>query len=285
MMIDKLKIRKATSPIAIILLAAFCISMMSGCDLGKDASKSGGADQTTTVTTRVRNFKPQYTEEDILNMSDEDLIDLGMIELDRGVEDVRRPNTMAADLNLGKEYEQLWRRASRSASSLEEAWKVIKDEWQDNGGSEHRNIRFVTENDEFWLFACDITYNVNAEFVFSTAVYKKSYFDKETSMAYFDLNEESIRHFLAYEVTDAADDERTCIGEYVIRTENGYIFRRYLISICGGDYGMHDQIYLERREWRIYQSGKIEYNFSDNFTRVLDLPSQRLSDAYPDFGA
>lgn len=71
----------------------------------------------------------------------------------------------------------------------------------------------------------------------------------------------------------------------MIRTENGYIFRRYLISICWGDYGLHDQIYLERREWRIYQSGKIEYNFSDNFTRVLDLPSQRLSDVYPDFGA
>lgn len=59
----------------------------------------------------------------------------------------------------------------------------------------------------------------------------------------------------------------------------------YHSDICWGDYGLHDQIYFERREWRIYQSGKIEYNFSDNFTRVLDLPSQRLSDVYPDFGA
>ena len=285
MMIDKLRIRRATSPIAIILLAAFCISMMSGCGSKKDASKSGGTDQTTTDTTRVKTFKPQYTEEEILNMSDEDLIALGMIELDRGVEDVRRPNTMAADLNLGKEYEQLWRRASRSASSLEEAWKVIKDEWQDNGGSEHRNIRFVTENDEFWLFACDITYNVNAEFVFTTAVYKKSYFDKESSTAYFDLNEESIRHFFAYEVTDAADDTRTCIGEYVTKTENGYIFRRYSIHICWGDWGVKDQVYLERIEWIIYQSGKIERNLSDDFRRNLDLPSQRLSDANPGFGA
>ena len=280
-----LKKRRSASPIALILLVAFCISMVCGCDSKKDASKSGGTDQTAAVTTGVKTFKPQYTEEEILNLSDKDLIDLGMIKLDEGVEDVRRPNTMAADLNLGKEYEQLWRRAGRSASSLEEAWKVIKDEWQDNGGSEHRNIRFVTENDEFWLFACDITYNVNAEFVFTTAVYKKSYFDKETSTAYFDLNEESIRHFFAYEVTDAVDDNRTCIGEYVIKTENGYIFRRYSIHICWGDWGVKDQVYLERMEWKIYQSGRIEYNSSDYFGRNLDLPSQRLTDANPGFGA
>ena len=276
-MIDKLKIRRATLPIAIILVSAFCISMMSGCDSKKDASKSGDPDQ-TTVTSAVTTFKPQYTEEEILNMSDEDLIALGMIEMNNGVVDVRRPNTMAADLNLGKEYEQLWRRASRSASSLEEANEVIKEEWKDNGGSEHRNIRLAAENDEFWLFACDSYYDGSFQFVFTTAVYKKSYYDKETSTAYFDLNEESIRHFFAYEVTDAADDNRTCIGEYVIKTENGYVFRRYLINISWGDYGVYDQVYLERMEWKIDQNGKIERVLSDDFMRNLNLPSARLSE-------
>ncbi len=272
------------SPIARILLVAFCISMMCGCGSEKDVSSTVDTDQTTTVTTQVKTFRPQYTEEEILNMSNEDLIALGMIEIEHGVEDVRRPNTMAADLNIGSEYEQLWRRAGRSASSLEEATEIIKEEWKDMDGSEHRNIRFVTENDEFWLFACDFYYDGKFQFVFSTAVYKKSYFDNETSTAYFELNEESIRHFFAYQATDAAEDTRTCIGEYVINTENGYIFRRYLIHICYGDLGLKDQVYLQTMEWKIYENGKIESISPQDNGRVLDLPSQKLTDESSGFG-
>lgn len=278
------KTNRAASLISLVLLTAFCLSMVSGCDSKKAPSQSLDPPQTTAVTTRVKTFKPQYTEDEILNMSDEDLIDFGMILIEHGVEDVRRPNTKRADLNLGDEYEQVWRHASRSASSYDEAQAIIKEVWKNGDRNDHKNIRLAAENDEFWLFACDYYYDGKFSFVFTTSVYKKSYFDEETSTAYFDLNEESIRHFFAYEVTDVNESPDTVIGEYVIKTENGYIFRRYLAYISYGDWGLNDQVIIEKMEWKIYSYGKIEF-VQDNYRRELDLPSQKLTDENPGLGA
>ena len=281
--------RRYISFISCVLLIAFCISMVSGCDSKKNASrsKSGDSEETSTsYSVPAKTLKPQYTEDEILNMSDEDLIAFGMILIEHGVEDVRRPNTKRADLNLGNEYVQLWRHASRSASSYDEAFEVIKEEWENSSGNDHKNIRLVTENDEFWLFACDFYYDDEFYFVFTTSVYKKSYYDEENSIAYFDLNEESIRHFFAYETYEADEPSSdTVIGEYVIKTEYGYIFRRYIAHICYGDWGLKDQVILNRMEWKIYSNGKFEYVGSDEFERQLDLPSQKLTDENPGFGA
>ena len=128
--------RRYISFISCVLLIAFCISMVSGCDSKKNASqsKSGDPEETgSTYSAPVKTFRPQYTEDEILNMSDEDLIAFGMILIEQGVEDVRRPNTKRADLNLSDEYEQLWRHASRSASSYDEALEIIKEEWTSSG--------------------------------------------------------------------------------------------------------------------------------------------------------
>lgn len=274
------KSNRAASLISLVLLTAFCLSMVSGCDSGNNASVTGVPEETSSsYSAPVKTFKPQYTEDDILNMSDKNLIAFGMILIEGGVEDVRRPNTKRADLNLGDEYEQLWRHAGRSASSLEEAWEVINEEWDSSKGGRRRNIRFVTENDEFWLFACDVNYKDDLWFVLSTSVYKKSYFDEENSIAYFDLNEESIRHFFANETYEADEpDPDTCIGEYLIKTGYGYIFRRYTAYICYGDWDLKDQVVLKREEWKIYSSGKIEYVSPGGFYRRLDLPSQKWTD-------
>ena len=111
-----------------------------------------------------------------------------------------------------------------------------------------------------------------------------SYFDEERSIAYFDLNEESIRHFFAYETTEADESSDTCIGEYVIKTEDGYIFRRYIAFISYGDWGLKDQVVIRKEEWKIYSSGKFEY-VTSGFERELNLPSQKLTDANPGMGA
>ena len=269
-----------------ILLLAFCLSMVSGCDSKKNASQSGDPEQkSSTYSDPVKTFKPKYTEDEILNMSDDDLIDFGMILIEDGVEDVRRPNTKASDLNLGDEYVQLWRHASRSASSYEEAFAVITEEWEDRGASVHNNPRLAAETGEFWLFACDYYYDGEFQFVFTTTVYKMSYYDEENSFAYFDLNAESIRHFFAYRTTEISDSTVTCIGEYVIKTENGYIYRNYSAHICYGDWGLKDQVIISREEWKIHNNGKFEHIGSEGFYRELDLPSQKLTDANPGFGA
>lgn len=284
-----MKSKRVNSIVSFVLLTAFCLSMVSGCDSKKNTRNSNFGDPEETSSTYsvpAKTFKPQYTEDEILNMSDEDLIAFGMILIEHGVEDVRRPNTKRADLNLGDEYEQLWRHASRSASSYDEALEIIKEEWTSSGGNNHKNIRLVTETDEFWLFACDFYSDDKFDFVFTTSVYKKSYFDEENSFAYFDINEESIRHFLAYETYEADEPSTdTVIGEYVIKTEYGYIFRRYIAYICYGDWGLKDQVIIERMEWKIYSNGKFEYLGYGDFHRGLDLPSQKLTDANPGFGA
>lgn len=284
-----MKSKKVNSIVSFVLLTAFCLSMVSGCDSKKNTRTSNFGDPEETSSTYsvpAKTFKPQYTEDEILNMSDEDLIAFGMILIEHGVEDVRRPNTKRADLNLGDEYVQLWRHASRSASSYDEALGIIKEEWTSSGGNNHKNIRLVTETDEFWLFACDFYSYDKFDFVFTTSVYKKSYFDEENSFAYFDINEESIRHFLAYETYEADEPSTdTVIGEYVIKTEYGYIFRRYIAHICYGDWGLKDQVIIERMEWKIYSNGKFEYLGYGAFHRGLDLPSQKLTDANPGFGA
>ena len=280
------KNNRRTLLISLVLLVTFCLSMVSGCDSKKEAPLSSAPEETSSIySVPVKTFRPQYTEDEILNLSDEDLIDLGMILIEHGVEDVRKPNTKAADLNLGDEYEQLWRHANCSASTYDEAFSILKEAWTDHGKNEYKNIRLAAETDEFWLFACDKYYDGKFDFVYTTSVYKMSYYDEENSIAYFDLNEENIRHFFAYEVTDANEDPDTCIGEYVTKTEYGYIFRRYYAYICYGDWGIKDHVILDRFEWKIYDSGKIEYVTPSGSHRDLELPSQKLSDANPGMGA
>ena len=109
-------------------------------------------------------------------------------------------------------------------------------------------------------------------------VYKKSYFDEETQTAYFDLNEENIRHFFAYRSTLAEDDPETCFGEFIVEDENGFYFRTYDIFVSFGDYGVNDTVVLVRYEWKISRDGKIERAETFGEMRELELPSHRLTD-------
>ena len=276
--------------IIILAIALLFFLASSGCSLGTKASASelgnssdpSGSELSPTPYSSDK-VRPPLNEEDILNMTDEDLIRYGMLEIDGLVEDVRVPNNKREEFGLGKEYEQIFRRADRSASDYDEALAIIEETWEDRDKSSHKNIRLAGENDEIWLFACDYYYDGEFSFIFTTSVYKKDYYDEEKGIAYFDLNEENILHFFACRTVDADEDSKTCFGQFVIRDGDGYIFRQYDLWICYGDWGISDEVNLTGTEYKISENGKIEISDLDKFHRKLYLPSQKLTDEYEGF--
>ena len=266
------------------------LSCLTGCVM-TDSSGQEPSEITTTEeeltgaeqTQSQQKVYPPSTEEEILNMSDEKLEEYGMLQLDWKIVDVRTPDRKGEDFGLRKEdgYEQLWRRADRSASNYDEALGICRETWEDHLKSSYHNIRLAGENDEYWLFASDYYYDDAFSFRITLMVYKKSYYDEETGTAYFELNEENIRHFFAYRSTQAEDDVQTCFGEFITEDDEGFVFHSYSIHICYGDYGINDEVILTGSEMRIYRNGKIE-NMGAFLRRELELPSHRLDDTLLD---
>ena len=267
-----------------ILLCVIGAILMTGCTPGQEATgTSKESTSSVTLTTKKKEMvRPDLTEEEILNMSDEKLTELGLLLIEHQIEDVQTPNPQRKEFGFTREegYRYAGMPAQRSASDYEEALNIAKEEWQDDLQNKYTDISLLGENDKFWLFKCTNYYMDEFNMICTAAVWKKDYYDEETSTAFFELNEENIRSFFAYRSYDQIDQTWTCIGEFVISTDEGYFFRRYYMVICYGDYGINDEVSLSRSEWKISNDGRIEPVTSDRFERSLELPVSSIGD-YP----
>jgi len=267
-----------------ILLCLIGAILMTGCTPGQEATVSSKESTTSaTLTTKKKEMvRPDLTEEEIINMSDEKLTELGLLLIEHQIEDVQTPNPQRKEFGFTREegYRYAGMPAQRSASDYEEALNIAKEEWQDDLQNKYTDISLLGENDKFWLFKCTNYYGNEFNMICTAAVWKKDYYDEETSTAFFELNEENIRNFFAYRSYDQIDQGWTCIGEFVIKTDEGFIFRRYSMMICYGDYGINDEVSLSRSGWKISNDGKIEPSTSEGFGRSLELPVSSIGD-YP----
>lgn len=268
------------------LLGLIGAMLMTGCKSGQKTPAVSVGDDTdssfseTSETEKKDMVRPDLTEEEILNMSDEKFTEYGMLLIDHRIEDVQTPNPQRNEFGFTRDegYCFAGMPAERSASDYEEALIIAREEWQNNSDNTYKDISLLGENDKFWLFACPSYYRGEFNMICTKAVFKKDYFDEETAAAGFELTEENIRTFFAYRSYDEIDQPETCIGEFVINTETGYVFRRYYMYICYGDYGINDEANMLTREWNISNDGIIEPVRSNGYERRLKLPVSSIGE-------
>lgn len=259
--------------------------LMTGCTSEKKASDTSADNlsESTSESESKEMVRLDLTEEEILNMSDEDFTEYGLLLIDHRIEDVQTPNPQREEFDFRAEdgYRYPGKPAKRSASDYSEALLIAAEEWQDNSDNMYGEVILLGENDKFWLFKCVNYYRGEFNMICTKAVYKKDYYDEETATANFELNEENIRTFFAYRSREEIDRVETCIGEFIIKTDTGYVFRRYSMYICYGDFGINDEVNLTKEEWNISNDGKMHL-ISDGFGRSLELPVSSIGD-YGDY--
>ena len=191
------------------------------------------------------------TEDEILAMQDEELWDLykeqRMDNTDR-ISPIRKVYGLE-DIKL---YPYIERFKNPSAADYEEAARIVEEYWPevDSGGERiRRNIQMIGENDGYWIFTYE-GHEQNGAMI----IYKKDYFDVETSTLGRELNENYVREFCETWYCDMED----YLGEYVIKQDDEYYFRRYYLRIIRGDYGLSDQILLECRACHISPDGHMQ---------------------------
>ena len=211
---------------------------------------------------------PELSEDDILNMPDEDLwnyADLAARGLLLGAD---TPNPTKSEFRIP--YEVGWW-APVSAADADEALKIVTAEWKGGPMLTYKNIELAGENDAFWFFRCDNYYNGLWNKVSTLMVYNIDYYDAKKETVKFELNEDNIRRFFAYRTNDINIWARVCLGEYVIDDGDGFTFRRYYVNVGGGDGGMHDTAILDLEEWHISADGKVEY-IGETRLRESEIP-------------
>ena len=171
--------------------------LMTGCTSEKKASDTSADNlsESTSESESKEMVRLDLTEEEILNMSDEDFTEYGLLLIDHRIEDVQTPNPQREEFDFRAEdgYRYPGKPAKRSASDYSEALLIAAEEWQDNSDNMYGEVILLGENDKFWLFKCVNYYRGEFNMICTKAVYKKDYYDEETATANFELNEENIR--------------------------------------------------------------------------------------------
>lgn len=219
--------------------------------------------------------RPELTEEEILNMTDEDFWYYGDLAAEGFLIDVscRNPVRSNKGITVSDGYRYVGRWADVSASDPNEAEDIARKWWdaKENDDNTYGNVMEIDENDEYWLFRSQHSYRGQHDFYDTVMVYNKEYFDAETSTAKFTLDDDSIRHFFACRTPDNEQVSKTCIGEFVIPDGDGYVFRRYYIWISFGDWGLNDTAHMSVEEWHISGDGRVEYVDSDRAFSFRDV--------------
>jgi len=251
--------RTALLGLAAVILMTGCKSVQTKTDTSVEiTAQSSVSEPSETKTSEPKTSEPETSETE--------------------TSETKAPTMVILDLTE-EEYRYPGMPAKKSASDYDEALSIATEEWQDDSDNKYTDIGFLGENDKFWLFKCTNYWRGEFNMIRTKAVYKKDYFDEETSTAFFELNDENIRTFFAYRSLDPIDQYETCIGEFVIKTDEGYIFRKYYMYICYGDYGVNDVVHLLRQEWKISNDGKVEMNRNSDFKeRTLELPISSIGE-------
>ena len=197
------------------------------------------------------------SEDDIINMDEIELRSLWKLAAEGILKDAATPNHLRDDYDLRFEdgYIGIGKFARVSAETEEEALEIAKKSWIQSTCISYDNISLIVETDEFWLYKADYSMNGTFKAIDTLIVYKKDYYDAALKTAFFELSDESIRHFFACQTVESVEPEMWCIGEYVDEDENGKRFSRYYLQITHDDNTSAISIY--ETEYHINADGRI----------------------------
>ena len=199
---------------------------------------------------------PEYTENEILNMSDEELFYLGLLESDGRLASVAEYVDFE-DMVLEEGFRYVGFAAKDPAENEEEAREKAEEEWDKYSKRDYYSIYLVAETDEYWVFVNGWSSHPGEirEYV---VVYKQDYYETKDSWPAFELTEDFVRNYMAYTYPEGMWDY-IYIGEYIIPDKDDLIFRRYWVN---GDELEGEYVYqatLGCDEWRFYSDGTVEY--------------------------
>ena len=211
-------------------------------------------------------YVPDFTEDEILNMTDEQLAAIGKYAREQAVEDVSTPNPIRTEYGLNFEdgYYYVGRYAYASASNEDEAYEIAKEQWETRESTVgyYDNITLIGYNNMFWLYSADFYYNDEYSFTDTMMVYDELYYDVETGIARFEPDLDNLQYFFSYQNMEDMISSEFCIGEYLDPDADTIIFRKYYIYVCYGDYGISDEVNLYYDEWTMESDGKIQRNYN-----------------------
>ena len=225
------------------------------------------------------------TEDEILNMSDEDLWYYADLEakhlLGNSLSYPDNPmKSVFEDLKkrFDKNYPKSLSVSSSSALDYADAVRIAETVFPSNGNmGYYLNIQYIGEYDGFYVFAANYYYEKKFSHIVGEIIYKKDYFDFETKTLKCELNHDNVFRFLkAYLYHNLYG-----IGGYFSETDEGYCFRIYSIGCILGDWNMHDRAYLERTECIVSKDGTLSFTEADERIRESDIPYRYNS--YPSF--
>ncbi len=201
---------------------------------------------------------PEFTEEEILNLTEEEILYYGELIKQGRLVSVEAPNYLIEEFGLDtyqvggetRRYFDVGRVARKSADTLDEAYEIVREEFYnskytdlegylagDNVSGYYDDIRVIGENDDLWIFKIEQYWGGKYDTRLTTIVYKKDYYEQENHVANFELSNESVRHFFLSR-TSRLSGESYCIGEYVNYIdgdESRFYYAKYYLNITGFD--------------------------------------------------
>ncbi len=196
-----------------------------------------------------------YTEDEILNLTDDEIYFLGFMESKGRLESVSEC-VENENMVLEEGYMYIGFAAEKPAGNIDEAQKIAAAEWKKQTEHEYYDVYLLGETDEYWLFTRNVGTVVGKDKQYMV-VYKEDYYETKDSWPSFELNEDFVRNYMAYTYAERFAD--TYIGEYIIPDKDDLIFRRYSVMGEVMDDDRVDQATLGCDEWRFYSDGTVEF--------------------------
>lgn len=199
---------------------------------------------------------PEYTENEILNLSDAELFYLGLLESDRRLASVAEYVSFE-DMVLEEGFRYVGFAAEDPAGNEAEARAKAEKEWEKYSKHDYYNIYLLAETDEYWFFTngWGTVPGEKREYV---VVYKKDYYETKDDWPAFELTEDFVRNYMAYTYPESTWNA-VYIGEFIVPDQDDLIFRRYRVQGHFQDVEGVSDATLDCDEWRFYSDGTVEY--------------------------
>ena len=228
------------------------------------------------------------SEDEILNMSDEDLwyyADLQAKDM-IGNPFTYKDNTLETvyeDIKkiTGFNYTDIMYIAESSATDYDDALKIAENEFKtSNPKGCYDNITYIGEYDDFYVFSASYYYDNKFCQKDCRIIFKKDFFDVDTKTLKCELNKDNILNFIMiYKYLNF-----NCIGFSFTETDKGYSCRVYSIYCSQGDWNLCDTACLEREEYNISRDGilTVPNPSYENFIRESEIPYRLNTQPYFD---
>ena len=215
------------------------------------------------------------TEDEILNMSDEDLCYYADLEAKRllgnslSYQDNPKKKVYEDIKNvIGSKYDSYLFPAASSAEDYDDALRIAESEFPAKGNMGFfKNIRYIGEYDGFYVFTADYYHENKFSHITGKIIYKKEYYDAETKTLKCELNYDNILNFLmTYQYLNLYG-----IGGFFSETEEEYAYRIYTIGCVQGDWGLYDRAYLELTECTVSKAGVLSITKNGHIIKEADI--------------